>query len=97
RIAHDLRRGIGIGTAITKHAAFDGDDFSITGCAPFRMNRDRMALMMAAYRFLTAPDDFDRTAQFPRCQRQDDLNRNIFASDESAAYWRVNNADLLVR
>src|SRR5262249_22319863 len=63
---------------------------------PFGMNRDRMALMMAAYRFLTAPDDLDRTAQSPCRQRQDDLNGHIFTSAESPAYGRVNDTDLLV-
>src|SRR5258708_35803338 len=88
---------VGVSAAIAPDRALNRDDLAVACRAPPRMDRDRVALMMAANRFLAAPDDLDRAAQFPHRQRQDNLYGHILAPAERPAYRRVDHAHLIVR
>ncbi len=94
----DLRHldaGGGIGAAVGDDLGLDGGDRAVLARAPAAAHADRMALVVADDRFLAAPDERDRAAQLPRGEREQMLDREVFASTERPADGGVADDHLL--
>ena len=64
-VAQDFVGGVVVGAGVADDLSLYGGELAGAGCAPFRANFDRVALVMIEDGLFAVPLDFDRLTQFP--------------------------------